>query len=420
MRRRLDDWLRWQAEQHPSAIELGLERVAAVWSALAPGRFECPIITVAGTNGKGSCCAMIEAVYLAAGLRTACYTSPHVLKYNERIRLDGESIGDDALCLSYEALAAVCDAAPLTYFELGTLAAFHAMMAHRPDVLVLEVGMGGRLDAVNLLDADVALITTIGLDHTAWLGDTLDAIAAEKAGIMRPGKPVVIGHRNPVGVLLERADALGCATAVLGRDFDWQPGVGEWTLTRTDAPAIRLPDPTLRGRFQYDNAASVITAIEKLPSRLPVARGAIRTGIQRAHPPGRFQVIPSAITWILDVAHNAQAAAALAENLGAFNCPGRLHAVLGMAKDKEPAAVAGALIDRVSTWHLAAANDARAMPVETLLSALGVLTALGPCTGYPDLQAALAGASNAAHAGDCIIVFGSFLTVEAAMRYVGY
>ena len=417
---RLQDWLTWQESLHPAAIELGLDRVGRVWDRLGPRALPFPVITVAGTNGKGSTVALLEAIYGAAGYRTAAYTSPHLLRYNERIRLDGREVSDPELCAAFARVDAARGAESLTYFEFGTLAALDLFLRARPDLAILEVGLGGRLDAVNLFDADLAIITSIGRDHMAWLGETLEEIALEKAGILRPGRPVLFGHRQPLPVLLARATELGCPAHGLGRDFDWTEEPPGWRWTSPGLPPLSLAIPALRGPIQFDNAATVIMATRLLRDRLALSVAHLRQGLQRARLPGRFQVLPGQPTWILDVAHNGPAAQALAAHLASFPCQGRRHAVLGLLADKEPAAVAGPLLEWVDCWHLGAAACPRALPVAELIAAL---KALGTERGltlnlkeYGGIEAAIAGAGASALTGDCILAFGSFTTVEAVLR----
>lgn len=412
----LNAWLRWQEGLHPKAIELGLERVAAVWSRLAPGAVPFPVITIAGTNGKGSCAVTLESIYRAAGYRTACYTSPHLLRYNERIRLDGREIEDAALCDAFERVDRARADSTLTYFEFGTLAALDLFVRARPDLAILEVGLGGRLDAVNILDPDVSVVTTIGLDHTAWLGDTLDAIAFEKAGIFRPGRPAVVGHRSPQPSLVERSRALGCRLLVLGRDFDWEGEGPGWRWTGPGSARADLPAPVLRGRFQRDNASAALMAVSCLAARLPVSPAQLGEGLRRVRLDGRFQVVPGDATLILDVAHNPQAAEALAANLCGFTLEGRLHAVFGVLRDKDPEAIARPLVDRADAWYLGQSADPRALPTTDLAARLEGLVPAARRHTFPDIEGALAAALAAARRGDCVLVFGSFTTVEAALR----
>lgn len=411
----LQGWLTWQETLHPSSIELGLERVSAVWTRLCTTAVPFPVITIAGTNGKGSCAAMLDSLYRAAGYRTACYTSPHLLRYNERIRLDGIELADADLCAAFERVDEARGDSTLTYFEFGTLAALDAFVRSEPDLAILEVGLGGRLDAVNILDPDVAMVTTIGLDHTAWLGETLDLIAVEKAGIFRRGRPAVVGHREPSGALMGRAEALDCDLFVLGRDFDLVADGSDWRWTGPGSRLDALPAPPLRGAFQRDNAATVLMAISCLNRRLPMSVEKLRLGLVRVHLDGRFQVIPGELTWILDVAHNAQAAEALAESLRSFNCSGRLHAVLGILKDKDPMAIAGPVAPLVDRWYLGQARDPRAMPAAALRTALDGVASDSHLSLYCRIDDALAAAAARARPGDCILAFGSFTTVEAAL-----
>jgi len=414
----LSGWLRWQETLYPQVIDLGLERVAAVWSRLQSAPVAFPVITIAGTNGKGSCAGMLESVYRAAGYRTACYTSPHLLRYNERIRLNGQEIEDEALCASFERVDRARGASNLTYFEFGTLAALDFFARARPDVAVLEVGLGGRLDAVNILAPDVAVVTTIGLDHTEWLGGTLEEIAMEKAGIFRPGRLAVIGHRAPAKGLIERSASLGCELFMLGRDFDWEDEDPGWRWLGPEWVWGDLPAPGLRGGFQRDNAATALMAMACLHPRRPISQAHLRRGLRGTCLPGRFQVMPGEVTWLLDVAHNAQAAETLAANLRAFRCPGRVHGVLGVLRDKDPRAIAGPLAGQIGAWYLGSGTDPRALPTADLHAALGDVVTDRERHECSDLAAALRTAAEQARTGDCILAFGSFTTVSAALRYL--
>jgi dihydrofolate synthase/folylpolyglutamate synthase len=412
----LNAWLDWQSSLHPKTIELGLKRVAAVWARLGPNFLPFPVITVGGTNGKGSCVAMIESMVQAAGYRCACYTSPHLLHYNERIRINGEPISDAALCETFARVDQARADIALTYFEFGTLAALDFCVRAAPDLAVLEVGLGGRLDAVNLLDADVAVVTSIGRDHTAWLGETLDAIACEKAGIFRAGRPAVIGQRDAPARLREEAVRLGAIPLQLGREFDREAADTGWIWNGIGGERLALPIPTLRGAFQLDNAAAAISALACLRERLPVPVNAIRAGLQRARLAGRFQVIPGVPTWILDVAHNGAAAQALATNLQAFACPGRLRAVIAVLADKEPEAIVQPLLPYVDQWFLAQSGDVRALAVEDLAARLDAVL-LEPAAGcFVDVESALEAARVASMPDDCLLVVGSFTTVSQALK----
>ena len=412
----LTDWLDWQVRLHPKRMDLGLERVAAVWKRLGPKPLPFPVITVGGTNGKGSCVAMIEAMTQAAGYRCACYTSPHLLRYNERIRIDGEPVSDAALCETFARIDAARGEIALTYFEFGTLAAFDLFAHERPDLAVLEVGLGGRLDAVNLLDPDVAVVTSIGRDHTDWLGETLDAIAVEKAGIFRFGRPAVMGQRDAPPTLREEAERLGAVPLQLGREFERESADAGWIWAGPQGERLALPMPALRGAFQLDNAAAAITALQSLRECLPMPVNALRIGLQRAQLPGRFQVLPGMPTWILDVAHNGPAAQALATNLRAFACPGRVRAVLAVLADKEPESIAQPLLNLVDDWYLAQSNDARALPVAQLAARLEGVLPVPPVGCFTGVEAALDAACADSASGDALLVVGSFTTVAQALR----
>jgi dihydrofolate synthase/folylpolyglutamate synthase len=417
----LPDWLAWQETLHPSRIDLRLERVGAVWERLGLAPLACPVITVGGTNGKGSVVASLEAICRAAGYVTATYTSPHLLRYNERIRLDGAQATDAAICGAFARIDAARGDARLTYFEFGTLAALTLFADAAPDVVLLEVGLGGRLDAVNIIDADVSIVTGIGRDHMAWLGDTPEQIAAEKAGIFRPGRPAVIGQGDAPARLRERALELGALPLQLGREFHWRLDAGQWQWrgpqgARRDA----LPAPALRGRFQYDNAAAGLCALDCLRERLPVDNAAVRRGLHAVRLDGRFTVVPGgspgAPTWVLDVAHNQDAARALAENLAALGCTGERHAVVGVSADKDAAAMAGELSHWVSVWHAVPAPGGRAMPVDALAAAIAKGAPGARIRAHGALEAAFADIGAGVPAHSCVVVFGSFTTVEAALR----
>jgi len=417
----LDQWLAWQGTLTPNRMEFGLTRVREVWSRLGPARLDCPVITVGGTNGKGSCVALIEAMAQAAGYNTGCYSSPHLLRYNERVRIAGAEVSDALLCAAFARVDQARGAVPLTYFEFGTLAALDLFVRAAPDLVVLEVGLGGRLDAVNLIDADCSVVTSIGHDHTAWLGETLDLIAGEKAGIFRAGRPAVIGQPDAPAALRAAALALGARVLQVGAELGCAaaPEGGGWVWSGPDGERLSLPAPAMRGSFQHHNAAAAIAALRGLRARLPVPISAIRVGLGRARLAGRFQVFPGEVNWILDVAHNQEAALALAENLRAFKCPGKVRAVFGVLADKAPEAMAGPLCPLVDAWYLTASGDARAMPTALLAQRLqGVLPDAGT-TVLPTVEAALAAALAASVAGDAVLVFGSFTTVGEALRVRG-
>jgi dihydrofolate synthase / folylpolyglutamate synthase len=413
--RTLADWLRWQEGLNPRGIALGLERMRAVAARLSLQAFRCPVITVGGTNGKGSCVAYLEAMLAAQGYRVCAYTSPHLLRYNERVRIAGREATDAELCAAFERIEAARGEVPLTYFEFGTLAALLIFQDASPDAVILEVGLGGRLDAVNLVDADVALISSIGLDHTDWLGPDRDSIGREKAGIFRPGRPAVCGDPSPPQSLQQQADALGARLYRLGQEFSFRGDAEAWCWQGWDATLERLPLPALRGAVQLDNAAACIAALRLLRDRLPVAEAAIRQGLRNVRLPGRCQILPGPVPVILDVAHNAEACAALAESLAAQACRGRTLAVLGMLRDKPAEAVARLMDAHVHAWYLGSLDDAaRGQSAQALQQRLGSLRGRVSC--HTGIAPAFAAARKAAVPGDRIVVFGSFHTVEAVLR----
>jgi dihydrofolate synthase/folylpolyglutamate synthase len=415
----LEDWLAWAGGLHPQGIALGLERAGTVWSSLGPPDLVCPVITVGGTNGKGSCVAMLGAMARAADYRVGTYTSPHLVRYNERVEIDGVAVSDADLCQAFERVAAARDGVPLTYFELGTLAALVLFADAGLDLAILEVGLGGRLDAVNLIDPDVAVVTSIGWDHMDWLGDTLEAIAREKAGIFRPGRLAVIGQPDAPQALRDAALAARALVCQVGREIGVAPGDGGWVWSGPGGHVLALPAPALRGRFQYHNAAAAVAALRALRERLPVPVAAIRAGISRARPRGRFQVIPGTPTWILDVAHNPQAGEALAENLRAFPRSGKVSAVLGILAGKDPVGLTAPLAGLVDDWVLTEPDDPRALPVRDLAARLAGLADARSVRCTTGVGAALAQVAAESGPGDVALLFGSFTTVGEALEWLG-
>ncbi len=412
----LDEWLRWQESLHPSAIDLGLERPGEVWRRMGQSKPAPVVITVAGTNGKGSSVAMLESILLAAGYRVGCYTSPHLLRYNERIRIDGVEVGDEALCESFERIDQARADISLTYFEFGTLAAVDLFSRANLDVAVLEVGLGGRLDAVNLIDADVALITAIDLDHADWLGNDRETIALEKAGIMRRGLPAVCSDPLPPQSLIEHAAELSASLYCLNRDYRVQKTAEGWSWQFAENAPIALPLPSLRGEFQLQNAAGVLMALQLLQERLPIAPQQLRQGLLEAHLAGRFELTPGDVVEIADVAHNPQSAAALAENLRQIPAEGQTLAVVAMLADKDQQAVVSLMAPVVDQWFVAGLDVPRGGDGTALAAIVESVTGTAP-TLASTVKAALQQARAAAKPGDRIVIFGSFYTV--AERLVG-
>lgn len=369
------------------------------------------VITVAGTNGKGSTVALCDACLRAAGYRVGAYTSPHLIRYNERIRVDGRMVDDGELCAAFERVEARRGATPLTYFEYGTLAALEVFRARGVDIAVLEVGMGGRLDAVNGVDPDVAVVTAIGIDHTAWLGADRETIAREKAGIFRAHRPAVCSDPDPPAAVAAAAAHVGAPLRQLGRDFTAEHGDGGWTLRVGARVRAGLPYPVLRGDYQVHNAAGALVALEALGTRFPISQAALRAGLLGAAIPGRFQVLPGLPVVVLDVAHNPLAAAVLAATLEQQRVAGRTFAVFGMLIDKDIVSVVSAMAAIVNHWHLATLGGPRGASAEQLRAALTTAGIPAPATVHATPADAYRAAKQAAAAADRIVVFGSFYTV---------
>jgi dihydrofolate synthase/folylpolyglutamate synthase len=422
----LDAWLQRIERLHHRAIEMGLARVRQVAEQLAL-RLECPSIVVAGTNGKGSTCAMLDAMLRAAGYRVGRYSSPHLLRFNERAMIDGALATDQVLIEQFEAVERARGDVSLTYFEFTTLAILRLFSAQRLDAAVLEIGLGGRLDAVNLIDADCSVVTSIGLDHADYLGSTRDSVAFEKAHVYRGGRPAICSDPSPPEALIAYAGSIGADLRVLGRDFEAivfsEPGAPpqqprQWTFRGRAITRGALPIPSLRGPHQLRNAAGAIAALEALQDRLPVSQQAVREGLLRAGIDGRFQVVPGRPAVILDVAHNPQAAEALALTLDQHACQGRTHAVFAMLRDKDAAGVFQQMSRRVDRWYLAPTTGQRGMDPDTLASVLQAEAApsVRLDARFDSVGQALSAARAAAAPDDRILVFGSFVTVADAMR----
>lgn len=414
----LAEWLDHIGRVHPQTIELGLVRVAAVRDAmgLAP---RCPLITVGGTNGKGSVCAMLESVLAEAGYRVGCYTSPHLLRYNERVRIDRIEAADEDLAQALDAVETARSDVALTYFEFSTLAAMWLFRKANVDVAVLEVGLGGRLDAVNVFDADCAVVTSIALDHLEYLGDTREAIGFEKAGIFRAGKPAICADADPPVTLVEQARVTGSELLLIDRDFGCRVEPGQWQYWGPGGERHGLPHPALRGDYQVVNASACLAALDCLRGCLPVSAGHVRSGLLAAVNPGRFQVRPGLPVVIFDVAHNPAAAAALARNLARMPRTARTLAVFAMLKDKNIAAVAAELRTHIDEWHIAPIDDPRGADAACVRDELARAGISGCVHDHTSLVHAFAQACDSAAQNDRIVVFGSFHTVAAAMAGAG-
>ncbi len=415
----LDDWLAWQSTLHPKEIELELDRVSSVWRRLHPQLLGCKVITVAGTNGKGSTVAFLEAMLRSASYRVGCYTSPHLLRYNERIVIDGESVADQQICESFDRIDQARGDTRLTYFEFGTLAALDLFAAAGLDVVVLEVGLGGRLDAVNIIDPDVALITTVDIDHTNWLGQTREQIGREKAGIMRQGRPVIFAGDEMPDSIRQAAEKVGAKLLLAGQDYQWCRQEQGWDWLHPEHPRHSLPLPYMRGNFQLQNASGALMALELLRNELPLDQRAVRFGLQEVRLSGRYQVIGRDPQVILDVAHNAQAARALSDNLGDMFCHGRTIALFSMLADKEIAEVVRILSSRIDEWYLFPIDAGRAATLsqlEQVLQEQGIKAGQRHC--FDHVTSAFNAARSAAGEGDRIVVFGSFYAVGDVAKLI--
>lgn len=413
----LAGWLAWQQVAHPVEVDPGLDRVGAVWR-----RMRLPlaatVLTVGGTNGKGSACAYLDSILRAAGYETGLFTSPHLARYNERIRVCGREIEDRALLAAFAEIDAARGETSLTFFEWNALAAFVAFARARVDVAVLEVGMGGRLDAVNLLDADAAAVVSVGLDHREWLGSTVEAIGFEKAGIFRAGRPAVFGGRHLPRSVAAHAAAIGASLRRIGTDFDYVERADGWDYVGLGSRRRELPLPALAGVSQLGNAAVALAVLESVEPALLVPDEAVRTGLASVRLAGRFQVIPGEPEWILDVAHNAEAAASLAASLAARPHAGRTIAVCGILADKDVEAIVAALAPQVRRWIAVGLDGPRALAPAELARRIGQAGAQS-VVAVADLAAGLAQARVECGPGDRAVVFGSFLTVGPALAALG-
>ena len=410
----LATWLAHIERLHPATIELGLQRVTTVARALGLEP-HFPVITVGGTNGKGSVCAMLEAILHLAGYRVGCYTSPHLVRYNERVRIGRAEAPDADLSRAFAAVERARGNLTLTYFEYGTLAALWLFCERKVEVAVLEVGLGGRLDAVNAFNADCAVVTTVDIDDVEYLGADRESIGREKAGIFRAGRPAVCGDPEPPASLLQHAQEIGAKLVRIGADFGATPQGTQWQYWGPRGKRGALPHPVLRGAGQLSNAAAAITALECLRERLPVSVNDIRAGLLQAENPGRFQVLPGRPAVILDVAHNPQAARTLAASLATMGRSGRTIAVFSMLKDKDIEGVVSAVKSGIAHWFIAGLPGTRGSDVVRVEQALSGAGA-GPVTLCSDVAAAYLQACDMATENDRILVFGSFYTVAAVMQ----
>ncbi|MGJ0429365.1 bifunctional tetrahydrofolate synthase/dihydrofolate synthase [Methylobacter sp.] len=408
----LQGWLTWQESLHPLTIDLGLERAAQVFRALNPDGVKPPTITVAGTNGKGSCIAYLEAIYRAQGYRVGAYTSPHILKYNERIKIDGKPVSDELICEAFSRIESVRGDISLSYFEFGTLAALDIFRRSNLDIQLLEVGLGGRLDAVNIVNPDVALITSICIDHIDWLGETREAIGREKAGIFRAVTPAIVGDPEPPASLMQVAADKQARLYCLGEDFGYKKQASGWDWFAGDRQLNRLPEPGLKGEHQFRNASSVILAIAEMAETLPVSEASIRQGLEKVQLAGRFQLINDEIPVLLDVGHNPQAVRTLVDYVAEAFPGRRIHAVFSMMKDKDIAGVIEIMHPVVFDWFFAPLANPRAAMEPLMREIFAQSSASNVFFGFNGFSDAFAAAKNRSQESDLLLVFGSFFLVS--------
>ncbi|MEO8992476.1 MAG: bifunctional tetrahydrofolate synthase/dihydrofolate synthase [Nitrosospira sp.] len=416
--RTLSDWLNWLERIHPKTIEMGLDRINRVKADL---NLACPfpIITIGGTNGKGSTCAMMEAILTRAGYRVGCYTSPHLLRYNERVRVNRKEASDDKLCDAFQMVesARLYSDTPLTYFEFGTLAAMQLFKQAEVEVAIMEVGLGGRLDAVNIFDADCAVITSVDFDHMDYLGTTLEEIGFEKAGIFRSGKVAICSEPDIPATVRLHAEATGANLMRIGEHFGYSTSATAWSFWGDGGKRHSLPYPALRGAYQLRNASACLAALDAVKDSLPITMGDVRQGLLEVVWPGRFQVLPGRPMTVLDVAHNPGAARALAADLDNMGRYQKTYAVFAMLKDKDITGVARALAPQVDVWLTASINLPRGAAVGDVAQALKEAGVVDEAIqSFSDPVAAYAFACEQATGNDRICVFGSFHTVAEVLR----
>lgn len=402
----LSEWLAWIGSIHTTEIDLGLDRVKTVADKLGVLSFDCPIIIVGGTNGKGSTVAALEAIYRTMGYKVGAFTTPILYKHNEQVRVNGELASDLAFCQAFEKIEAVRGETSLTPFEFCTLAALWIFKTHTLDVLLLEVGLGGRLDAVNIMEADLAIVTSIGIDHVDWLGPTRETIAYEKAGIFRPNKPAVCGDTEPPKTLLDHAKKLHTPLYCQGKDFSYQETPTHWSWTHKDLHYSDLPLSMLATQ----NMSTVLMAVTLLQDRLPVTREAIDNALASVKLTGRIEIVKGPITWIYDVSHNPDSVALLAKRLQNMTTQGKTYALFSMLGDKDILASIEGIKSKVDEWMVAPLFVKRAAELETLKQAFQT-AGIENVTYFSSLGKAYRQVQAYAKEGDRVLVFGSFHTV---------
>jgi dihydrofolate synthase/folylpolyglutamate synthase len=415
----LADWLAWQETLHPQTIDMGLTRVKRVLERMQLADASKLTISVAGTNGKGSCVAMLDAILRAGGYRVGIYTSPHLLKYNERIRIDGQPVSDERIMAAFTRIEQAREGVSLSFFEFGTLAALDLFAEENLDVRILEVGLGGRLDAVNIVDADVALMASIDIDHSEWLGHTREAIGLEKAGIARKDRPVVLGDPKVPSAVLDHLKALGALIYRQGVDFHGRPEPDGWRFEdRNGGIEERLPWPSIPGDHQILNAAAVLQCLRLIEDTFPISAKVLAQGLQAVLLPGRFQRFDGTIPVLIDVAHNPEAVTSLAKHLLKYYPTVRVRVVFAVMRDKDIQQMVGIIGGLIEAWYLAPLRMQRAASPEEIAEILHNAGVEKVMTGFDDVPLAVKAAQKASSPGDMVLVFGSFFLVSDYLALV--
>ena len=413
----LTDWLRYIESIHPSTIDLTLERIKIVIERLNLD-ISFPILTVGGTNGKGSTCSILESIYKEAGYKVACYTSPHFLNFNERIKIQALAVSDEVICEAFSRIESAREGVTLTYFEYGTIAAMIIFSEAHVDVAILEVGLGGRLDAVNVFDADCAIVTTVDLDHMDYLGHTREAIGFEKAGIYRANKTAICGDIDPTQSLIKHCESIHADLKIIGRDFGYEVHHDSFDFLIDSSFVMNVPLPKLQGDFQLANATIALMAVKTMEDKLPLTEIGIQKGISLTILPGRFQEVQKMPSLIFDVAHNPQAARSLSHNLKAHAVPGKTIAVFSILRDKDIFGVINELNLDIDDWFIAEIQNKRAASIEIISDAIKKTHPSARIESFKNIQEAYQFASKEVTRNDRIIVFGSFFTVADIMKII--
>jgi dihydrofolate synthase/folylpolyglutamate synthase len=413
----LNDWIGYIESIHPSTIDLTLERIKIVIERLNLD-ISFPILTVGGTNGKGSTCSILESIYKEAGYKVACYTSPHFLNFNERIKIQALAVSDEVICEAFSRIESAREGVTLTYFEYGTIAAMIIFSEAHVDVAILEVGLGGRLDAVNVFDADCAIVTTVDLDHMDYLGHTREAIGFEKAGIYRTEKTAICGDFDPPQSLIKHAEFIHADLKIIGKDFGYEVHHDSFDFLIDSSFVMNVPLPKLQGDFQLANATNALMAVKSMEDKLPLTEISIQKGITLTLLPGRFQEVKKMPSLIFDVAHNPQAARSLSHNLKTHAVPGKTIAVFSILKDKDIFGVIKVLNLDIDDWFIAEIQNERAASIETISNTIQKINPSAHIEAFKNIQEAYQFASKEATRNDRIIVFGSFFTVADIMKII--